>query len=482
VEKKLIMKAVILATGLSALEPELTESRPLGFFNLADRPWIQHIVESVLAQGATSIDFLLYHDPARYEAFLGDGARWGSVFQHHLIYRLETPYSPLRGLRLEGDVLLADESCLYFTVGDLHLTKPMFDDQSWTGWGIIRAEQLTEKLLADRDTMASAVLQGKGAPIWQPPALCFRSAVEILKANEQFLEKRFDTLLCGGREIEPGIWLGRNVVLHPTAKLIAPVFLSADCQIGAASTIGPHAVIGKNCILGANLQFSHSLMLDGGFLGDGLALQGILVDRGRLTDTESGVHLHITDPLLAGKMASRLGRFLRQGGHQLLALLLLVVLSPLIFLSWLAQTVSKGGGNALVSTDFVRQPTVADVQAWTTAFRWRFGGGPRASQREHFQRDFLPGLAAVVAGRLFLVGVEPRTPEQLQDLPKDWRTMLLNVPPGLVTEALVTFGTNPKEDELYISESFYAMRQSLTRDLHMLVIYFATLLLTPPKN
>lgn len=51
-------------------------------------------------------------------------------------------------------------------------------------------------------------------------------------------------------ELAPGIWCGRNVSIAPTARLVGPVFLAADCRVDdGAVVIGP-AMLGEGCHVG----------------------------------------------------------------------------------------------------------------------------------------------------------------------------------------------------------------------------------------
>jgi lipopolysaccharide/colanic/teichoic acid biosynthesis glycosyltransferase len=449
----------------------LTEIRPLGFYTVGDRPWIQHVIEVMHNQGATSIDVLLYQDPARYESFLGSGKRWGIEITCHLIHSLERPYAPLRGLDLSGPVLLASETSLFFQTPTDQSTLDFDDSGEWTGWG-----QLADgTLLADPQASSPDWLKkatGQRGPSRSLPSLTMRTAADVLAANQKFLAGQ-TPLLSGGREVEPGIWIGRNVVLHPTVQLKAPVFLGADCQIGPSTVLGPNVVVGRSSILGQRLHVEDSTVLEGSFLGDKLSVENMVVDRGLLTDAASGVRIPITDILIAGSSESKTGRWLRSLVHQWLAAALLVMLLPLALPAWLLARRKGPAGQTI----FVRQPCSAEPLAWVTALRWRWQEGQPRSLRDHFLRDFLPGLAAVAAGRLLLVGVGPRSPEELEDLPSEWRKSILHAPVGLVTEALVNYGAHSNLDELYVCESFYASRQSLGRDLHLLVRYFANLLL-----
>ena len=78
------MRAILVATGEA---PDLAAFRahwPAPMLPLADRPWIQHVVESLASRGFTEFDVILSHFPGQVRALLGDGGRWGITTRCHL--------------------------------------------------------------------------------------------------------------------------------------------------------------------------------------------------------------------------------------------------------------------------------------------------------------------------------------------------------------------------------------------------------------
>ena len=80
------MRAVILATGECPDMNPLNERYPTPLFPLVDRPFLQHVVETLVEQGITDMDFLLCHLPEEIERTFGDGTRWGAQFRYHLAH------------------------------------------------------------------------------------------------------------------------------------------------------------------------------------------------------------------------------------------------------------------------------------------------------------------------------------------------------------------------------------------------------------
>ena len=85
---------------------------------------------------------------------------------------------------------------------------------------------------------------------------------------------------------------------------------------------------------------------------------------------------------------------------------------------------------------------------------------------------FLPALINVAKGDISFVGVSFRTANEINELPSDWKKLYLKSKPGIVTEALINFGTSPTTDELYAAESFYSVSYGFKYDMKLLLKYF----------
>jgi lipopolysaccharide/colanic/teichoic acid biosynthesis glycosyltransferase len=85
----------------------------------------------------------------------------------------------------------------------------------------------------------------------------------------------------------------------------------------------------------------------------------------------------------------------------------------------------------------------------------------------------LPALASVARGDVALVGVPPRSREEIRQLPRDWQTLYLRSKAGIVTEAAVRFPTDPTDDDLYAADAFYAASAGWGYDLKLLARYLS---------
>lgn len=56
------------------------------------------------------------------------------------------------------------------------------------------------------------------------------------------------------------IYTGENTQIHPSVKIVGPVYIGKNANIGAYSTIGPNVVIGNNCKVGINSSVKNSIV------------------------------------------------------------------------------------------------------------------------------------------------------------------------------------------------------------------------------
>ena len=478
------MRAVIIATGycpaMQSLEPrELSVLLPV-----AGKPFLHHVVESLVDSGIHTIDLILAEMPERIEESLGDGTRWGIALKYHLARDAAHPYGRLAILGLgetEFFVLAhGDRLPLWNLDSAAPRAQMVFHGGEWAGWGMVTGAAV-RNLANDLDE------PGLGGVIASrlSPAACDTELVldassyeRLLDANWAVLEKRFPKLLVAGREAAEGIWLSRNVSLHPTAQLRAPVYIGENCRISSGVQLGPRVVVGSDCLLDQSSVLSDTIVLPGSYVGEFLELRDAIVDRNRLVNVKVGAAITVTDNFILGSFAERHLRQLAGSViSRILGGLLLAVLSPLLLLGWLFCKIA-GRGRGLHRKRVVRLPASGpEYVSYDLLSFCESAGGPHGSSSAHqFFKHFIPGLINVAAGDLKLVGVPPRTAEEIEALPRDWNQLYLGSIAGLITEAYVLHGASAEPDLLYSAEVFYAATASARHDARLVAGYVARLL------
>lgn len=484
------VRALVVAAGRSEALQRTGERRPGCLLPLMDRPFLQHLLDYLAQQGVRRVDLLLNRRPEMVEALVEDGRRWGLACAHHLVRDPARPFAQARAitrtwggpwLLAAGDRLpRADLAALRPEPG----APPLLLDRTgspggWSGWAWLGPGDLEDiPREADEDALA-AHLAGLGAARRAVPAvLGCRDFGELWRAHRAVLGGDFPGLMLSGRQVEPGIWLGRNVTLHPTAQLEPPVYVGPDCRIQQGVVLGPWAVLGAGCLVDRHASVEESLIFPDSYVGQELELSQAVVDRNRLVSLRLEAALEVPDDFLLGSMKGRrLGRALARAGGRLAALALLAAGAPFLLALVLARRAA--GRPGLSVRRVVRLPAPRQEARWRDYGLWSLGPGPRPRPERGLAdlvERFLPGLVNVARGDLSLVGLAPMDRAALAALPPERLGLRRHAKAGLVDEASVVFGPTPDPDELYSAEAFYTAVAGPRQDLTVLGRYLGRVL------
>lgn len=483
------MRALIIATGDEPGIAPLNDRYPAPLLPLVDRPFVQHVVESFANQGVKQFDFVLSHFPEKLEHFLGDGHRWGARFTYHLTRDATRPYRLLKAVdwQFEGGepVLFGHADRLpALALEKARVATPTLigwrdgdGQRRWSGWALLSPEQLASLPAEATEKELEQHLTAAAGQSWVEAGRPLSTAnfLDILTSHQAVLGKEFAGLLLGGREVEPGIWLSRNVVLHPTAQVFPPVYIGENCQIGRGVRLGPFVVVGNDCLLDERSTLTQSVIFPGSYVGEGLELADVLVDKNRLVNARVGGAVTITDDFILGSMSERhLRRGLMRVVSQASGVVALVLASPVLLLTALCLKVVRPGP-VVYRRDVIRLP--AKEAGWQSfslvSFALPAGPGkpdsfPPCSVRSMLLR-FLPALVNIARGELCFVGVPPRSAAEVKELSHDWQALYLQSKPGAVTEAAVHHPPDAGEEERYAAEAFYTASAGGRYDMKLLL-------------
>lgn len=499
------MKAIIIATGLGAGVAALRERYPAPMLPLVDRPFIQHIIETLVDKGVTEFDIILSHLPEKIEHLLGSGARWGSKIRFHLTREADRPYQSIRALCRNSSndpVLLAHADRLPQLPEGFEIRSPQEKanllyclpvspqeqrERTWTGWAWLGEgfrSMRDEPALDDLDEAGLFRALASENHAFQlvdvPRMLSVQTYEDLLAAQSSVLLKEFQGLMLTGHEADRGIWISRNVSLHPAAKLTPPIYLGDNCRIGADVTLGPNAVIANNSLIDSGCIVANSIIFPGSYVGESLELQEVLVDKNLLVNVRLGAAVPITDDFILGSLSENhfragIGRIISRGS----AILLLGILWPVMAITALWLKLIRSGP-VLIKRELIKLPAPAVESQWKTYHLWSFHQHPSESQMENSPLGqlflhFLPGLVNVARGEIRFVGVRPRTRAELKRLPHDWQSLVLHSKAGLITEAETLYGSHPDDDELYSAEAFYSATAGIRHDFRIIASYLKRL-------
>lgn len=483
------MRAVILATteaDAGSGRTELAALRPV-----LDRPILQHLVERLVDQGVRELEVVVSDHPEAVRALLGDGRRWGVSVRYQLARDGARPAAALKraargGLDpvaiALGDTLVpaalpigSPHATVFCTPGPADDGTDAAGGPQWSGLAWAPPRLLEELPDATRVSELGPWLIDRahacGAIRAVPGRLSTRTPREWIAAQSAALAREVSGLLFDGRESEPGVWLGRNVRVEPGVRFVAPVWVGENTRVEGFATLGPGAAVGAGSIVGPTARVESAVVLPGTYVGEGLELRDAIANHGTLTHARIGASVDVADAFLLSAVEGR--RRPRGAGSPLsraLGALLLALLSPALAVARLRLALRR---ERPVARDVVRQPVVRPGTPATfrlTAFRSSAAEGP--SLADLFGR-VVPGLVAVAAGRLRLVGVTPRSPAELADLPADWREVCARTPAGLITEPAVQLDPGASAEEVAAADAVYAVSRSLRHDARLALRYAA---------
>jgi lipopolysaccharide/colanic/teichoic acid biosynthesis glycosyltransferase len=319
------------------------------------------------------------------------------------------------------------------------------------------------------------------------PPLSVQNLGNILASNVSALQGEFHGLLITGR-VEGDIRLSRNVMLHPSARLVPPVFIGENCEVEAGARVGPNVVIGSDCVIDRYSSLRNSVVLGSTYVGERMELDGTLVahelvfrslpSRPPLVEDACAV-----SSLAGDSIASVAVRMVSMGVG---FVLLLLAALPLLGVAAILKIKRKG--TVCRSRCALRLPTKHDDRAWTTFELWSFCSsaedGEDSGQRpdlRHLFLQFLPALVNVARGDLCLVGLPARTPDEVRSLAPDWRALYLRSKAGILNVTLIDLEF-PTEEEAYAAEGGYAVAGGLLHDFGLLIRYVLAVVGARKKN
>ena len=90
-------------------------------------------------------------------------------------------------------------------------------------------------------------------------------------------------------EIKPGMWVGENTYIDPSAKIETPILIGSNCRIGARVNIEAGTVIGDNVSIGADSDLKRPIIGNGTAIGDEVSLSACSISRGSRVDRRAQI-------------------------------------------------------------------------------------------------------------------------------------------------------------------------------------------------
>ncbi|GAB1537463.1 hypothetical protein NUACC21_01060 [Scytonema sp. NUACC21] len=207
---------------------------------------------------------------------------------------------------IEFGVVITDEENRIRRFLEKPSTSEIFSDTVNTGTYILEPEVL-EYLPANQESDFSKelfpLLLAKNEPMYGYIAQGYWCDVGHLDA---YREAQYDALHgrvkldFAYKEESPGIWIGQNTYIEPTAQIEAPSVIGDNCRIGARVVIEAGTVIGDNVTIGADANLKRPIIWNGGIIGDEAHLSACAICRGARVDRRA----HVLEGAIVGSLST----------------------------------------------------------------------------------------------------------------------------------------------------------------------------------
>ena len=313
------MKAVILAAGEGTRMRPLTSSIPKVMLPVANKPMLEHIVDSAIEAGIDGFVFITgYHEEA-IEQYFGNGNKWNVNIDHiHQEEQLGTAnaigyakgHVKDKFIVLNGDVLVSSDHIKHMIERkeEAVITVKRVDNPS--DFGVIETDgnkviNIIEKPEFPPTDLANAGIYLFSETIFdliEQTTLSPRGEYEITDSLQMLINSDADVgyeileeewidigrpwdmldanaVLLSRTEpsikgvIEPNATLigdvsvGRGTLIRNGAYIIGPVIIGNDCDIGPNCFIRPSTSIGNDVHIGNAVEVKNSIIMDGTKIG-----------------------------------------------------------------------------------------------------------------------------------------------------------------------------------------------------------------------
>ena len=325
------MRAVLMAGGSGTRLRPLTCDLPKPMVPLLNRPIAEHIIYLLKHHGIDEVIATLHYLPDILRDYFQDGSKFGvrmsyaveeetplgtagcvknveellgetflvisgdsvtdfdltqAIAFHHdrgakatiVLKRVDNP--------LDFGVVITDETGRIQRFLEKPSTSEVFSDTVNTGIYILEPEVLRnipKGQEADFSKDLFPMLLDQGTPLYGYIAEgywcdvgsldAYRSAQYAALSGEVALHHPY-------RERSPGVWVGDETFIDPSAIVESPVMIGDRCRIGARTRLEAGTIIGDNVTVGLNADLKHPIVWNGTVVGDEVRLIACVLGRG----------------------------------------------------------------------------------------------------------------------------------------------------------------------------------------------------------
>ncbi len=334
------MRAVLMAGGSGTRLRPLTCELPKPMVPVLNRPIAEHIVNLLKRHGITEIIATLHYLPDVMKDYFQDGSDFGVNMKYAVeddqplgtagcVKNIEEmlndtflvisgdsitdfdlqkaiAFHKKKGSKatliltrvpnpIEFGIVITDKEQRIQRFLEKPSTSEIFSDTVNTGTYILEPEVLQYLPPAEETDFSKdlfPLLLEKGEPMYGYVADGYWCDVGHLEA---YREAQYDALErkvvvdFAYQETEPGIWIGENTYIDPTAIVENPCLIGNNCRIGARVKILAGTVIGDNVTINTDAELNRPIIWNGCLIGDEAILSGCAIARGTRVDRRSQI-------------------------------------------------------------------------------------------------------------------------------------------------------------------------------------------------
>jgi len=531
------LQAILLATGEVEKLLPLTKTTASPMIPVVNRPVMEIAVEQLARNGIKQIIVCLYNQAGSIEAYFGDGRRWGVDLSYVLLREAWGTAGVLRWAKPlihESFIVVPADSIIDLDIGqafdqhhnDQNMATVIVNETGARDFrricldedGVIEGialhnncdkvyyetgvylfspevfKWIPSRTKFDIHTNLLPAISDAGQQVcafimtgyWNP----LESFRDIGDAQKTFLYSTWGNDIrpenhvlirypsITGKKMASGIWIGRNSVIHPSARLLPPLLLGENIRIGRDVEIGPEVVVGDNVIIADEATLHNSTILDHSYVGQLVSVEDRLINKTLVIDLETSEHIRVSDRFLLGETPHSLEMNVFQRIFDItLALSIALLLSPLFLCISIVLFLS--GGKIFQTTPCFKSKlgdhTISDNQERTNFdlfhFRTRKNNGHynlMGRWLEQLELNRLPEIFNIILGDLKLVGVKPLTADEANRITEDWQRRHNDYFPGLTGLWYLHAERGSGLDEILVADVYYVATRTLKLDLKIL--------------
>ncbi len=511
----------------------LTYQMPVGMLPVVNKPIMEHQVELFVRNGIKNIHISCNHLSNKVQAYFEDGTRWGA----NTTYNFERPpFGLVAALRLmrpyfEGETLVivlsnivadidlrdamefhwtkrADATFLYMNSeapqAGLSLVVDENDRISAVGTqshnplkrnpvetGICIIEPETLDLLTD--TLGHNLLQACwlasqtarlhlfGYPV-DGPLTRITGWDSYTQVQKDILSGKYPGVVIPGIELQPGVWVGKNISASSAVSFDAPLLIGDNCRIGKGVRLGKDTILGHDVMVDVGANLENAIIMSNTFVGPQTLIRDAILQGNLMIDLTRKSFTAIEDRLTAFEIAhTKTGYKFYILLNRWTAVLLCVMLSP--FLLALFTLLILGLKFPLITRVRRLAPDLRDLAAGKLRLRVfdliYIGPADLTKRPVGHNPDpltTLPHLLArlgnlfnVVKGDIMLVGNRPLDPEIAFATTEEYHRTRLKTQGGVISILDTNEADDSSEEEQIISEGYYAVNRNFWMDMSILI-------------